>query len=473
MPVVQEQVSPCEVSLQIDVEKDKVAKAVDQAYKEFSQFITVPGFRKGKAPMSFVRQRVPQSQLRERTAELLVEPAYQDAIAEKDLKPFASPKLELLSLETAPPEQAFRFKAVIPLPPVVEVGTYVGVEVERLRYEITDESVESRIQAIRDRAAEYPEITDRAAQVGDLVVMTLAITPQGGEAEAPRSTTLLLGDPNNVPGLDDQLIGLSPGDAKVFTLTFPGDYPSEDVAGQDAEFDITVDELRLKQSPELDDEFAKKYGSVDTMDEFRKKLRADLEKTMVNLAQQRMEAMLVDTIVANSTIEYPTMLRDNEVNGEAQEFLADLQRRGADLDTYLEQTGQTQSTLLSEFEQRADLRIRRGLVLEEIARRENLLLTDEDVKAEIAARAAAQRATPEAMRAYLEANKQMNQVTNAAQTKKILGFLTASAIIKDKVIHPGDEEAAQAVEAAAPAEVEKPKRAKKKKSENAETEAGE
>ena len=437
MPVVQEQLSPCEVSLQIDVEPEKVAKAVDQAYKEFSEYITVPGFRKGKAPMSFVRQRVPQSQLRERTAELLVEPAYQEAIAGQELQPFAAPKLELLALETTAPEQMFRFKATIPLPPKVEIGPYVGQEVERLRYEVTDATVETRITSLQDRAAEYPEITDRPAQSGDILVTTLSVTPEGGELKSAQSTMIQLGEADNLPGLDEQLIGLSPGDNKTFTLTYPETYPNEDLAGKPAEFDITVDELREKKAPDLDDEFAKKFGGVDTMEQFRINLRADLEKNMVELAQQRMEALLVDQIVTASTIDYPSMIRDDEVNGEAQEFLADLQRRGTDLDTYLEQTGQTQATLLTEFEGRADQRIRRGLVLGEIARRENLLLTDEDVSQEIAARAEAQKTTPVAMRAYLEANKQMNQVTNVAQTKKVLGFLTASAIIKEKVIQPG------------------------------------
>jgi trigger factor len=472
MQVVKEPVTACEVSLQIEVEPEKVSAAVNQAYREFARFVAVPGFRKGKAPMSFVKPRVPESQLRERTAELLVAPAYQEALQQENVQQFASPKLELLELVTEPPNQKFQFKAIVPLPPQITLGEYAGIPVERRRVELRDEEVEQRLQAMRERAAEYPIVEGRKAKTGDMLVTSLTITPEGAEQGEARPTVIQIGDADNIPGLDDQLVGLKPGDEKIFSLTYPEDYPNDEVAGHSAQFHVKVNELHERKVPDLDDEFAKKAG-VENVAALRLAVRTDLEKYYLETAERQMEADLVDKVVANSQVEYPGVLREAEVDEDVREFLAGLERRNVTLDDFLTQSGQTRESLTQDFETRADRRIRRGLVLGEIARTENLLVTDEDVEREIAERAEAQRATPAAMKAYIEANKQTEAVRNTAQMKKVLGFLTAAAIITDKVVRPGEEEGGPGKKAksspskakqksAAPAE-EKPRSAQARK----------
>lgn len=457
MQVVKEPVSPCEVSLRIEVEPEKVSKAVDQAYREFARYISVPGFRKGKAPMNFVKPRVPETQLRERTAELLVEPAYQEALKQENVQQFASPKLELLALETQPPNQKFEFKALVPLPPAITLGDYVGLEVDRRRVEVTDQEVEDRIQALRERAAEYPTVEGRSAQMGDVLVADLAITPEDSDAPGePQQVVIRIGDSDNIPGLDQEVIGLSVGDEKTFSLTYPDDYPNDEVAGRSAEFRVKVNELHERKVPDLDDEFAKKLGA-DTVAAFRTEVRTDTEKYYLEMAEREMEANLVDKAVANSQVEYPGVLRDAEVEEDVREFLSGLQQRGVTLDDYMNQSGQTRETLTQEFDSRADKRIRRGLVLGEITRRENLQVTEEDVDKEIAARADAQKTTPVAMRAYLEANNQIEAVRNAAQMKKVLGFLTAAAIITDRVVRPGEEQGGPGKTESSPAKGRKAK----------------
>lgn len=460
MQVVKEPISPCEVSLRIEVEPEKVSKAVDQAYREFARYIAVPGFRKGKAPMNFVRPRVPETQLRERTAELLVEPAYQEALKQENVQQFASPKLELLALETQPPNQKFEFKAVVPLPPAITLGDYVGLAVERRRVEVTDREVDDRIQALRERAAEYPTIEGRPAQMGDVLITDLAITPEDASPGEPQPTVIRIGDPDNIPGLDEQVAGLSVGDEKAFSLTYPEDYPNDEVAGRSAEFRVKVNELHERKMPELDDEFAKKLGA-DSVAALRTEVRTDIEKYYMEMAEREMEAALVDMVVANSQVEYPSVLREAEVDEDVREFLAGLERRGMSLDDYMSQTGQSRESLTQEFEARSDKRIRRGLALGEITRRENLQVTDEDVDKEIAARADAQKTTPVAMRAYLEANKQIEAVKNSAQMKKVLGFLTAAAIITDRVVRPGEEQGGPENLKSSPAKGRKPKAAAK------------
>ena len=454
MLVVQEPLSPCEVSLEIEVETDRVAKAVDQVYREYSEHITVPGFRKGKAPISFVKQRVPQAQLRERAAEILVEPAYLEAIKQESISPFAPPKLELLNLETQAP-QAFKFKAVVPLAPKVEVGQYQGVEIDKLKTEITDEAVEKRLDMILERAAEFPIVTDRPSQVGDVIAAEIAISPEEGEPSAPRNTVIRLGDPENIPGLTDELVGLKAGDHKHFNLTYPSDYPNAEIAGKAADFHIEVFEVHDRILPELNDEFAKKFGKVETVDEFRQSIRTDLEKSSENSAEEAANTQLIDKIVAMSAFDYPTVLLDQEVNEEVQAILADLKRRQVEVEDYLKQLGQTAEQLTQSISARADQRIRRGLVLGQIANKEGLLLTDKDIDKEIAERAQEQGTSPESMRAYIDANKQLDTIRNVAQTKKVLTFLTGSAIINLKSpteLQPSEASAPAAKKSAKPKE---------------------
>ncbi|MDR3707259.1 MAG: trigger factor [Capsulimonadaceae bacterium] len=467
MQVVKETLSPCQVSLQISVEPDKVAQAVDKAYREFSKFVAVPGFRKGHAPMAFVKPRVPQEQLRERTAEILVEPAYSEAIEQENVAPYAAPKLELLSLETHEPELKFEFKAIVPLPPQVELGAYSGLAVDRERYAITDETIDARLKQIQDSAAEYPVVTDRPSQIGDILVTDLTITPEGeSEPGEPRHTVINLGDPENVPGLDEQLLGLSKGDEKAFRLKYPDDFTNAEVAGQEAGFFVKVEELHSKVVPALDDEFASKFGGVPTLDELKRDIRTQLEKQMTDLSESLVHTRLVDQIIETSTVNFPDVLLEREVESQVHELLHDLEHRKVSFEDYLERAGKTQEALLDEFKESSDKRLRRGLALAEIARKESIQVVDADIEAEIADRATRNRTQPEAMRAYLDANNQMESLARSLLTKKILEFVTSSAIITDKVLdanEPAETDAPKAAEAAPEAPAEKPKRTRKKK----------
>src|SRR5580704_6624912 len=167
MRVTKEPLDQCQVALTIEVEEDKVVHAVDRAYREYAKYVNVPGFRKGKAPLHFVRQRIPASDVRQRAAEILVEPAYAEALKEHDITPYAQPKLELIQLELE--SKPFIFKAVVPLPPKVELGTYKGLEVEKPVYEVPASVLEGEIERRRERAAEYPKV-ERPVQTGDLVI---------------------------------------------------------------------------------------------------------------------------------------------------------------------------------------------------------------------------------------------------------------------------------------------------------------
>ena len=298
MQVTTEPLDPCQVALTIEVEGAKVVHAVDRAYKEYSKYVAAPGFRKGKAPMHLVRQRVPLTDVRQRVGELLVEPAYEEAIAQEAIQPYAPPRLEMVELELE--NKPFIFKAIVPLAPTVTLGTYTGLPVDHKTYSVADADIDAQIEKLRERAADFP-IVERAAQTGDLVVADVgAVTEARPEAAAPRPAMIELGNAGNIPGFDDHIIGLSTGEEAAFTLTYPEEYQDEELAGETAEFTVRVKEVRARQVPPMDDALALKLSNnkIETLDALRANLREDMERSLRESAEAETDAALVDAVIS-------------------------------------------------------------------------------------------------------------------------------------------------------------------------------
>ncbi len=475
MQVTKEALDPCQVALTIEVEPDKVGQAFDRAYREYGKYVSVPGFRKGKAPLSFVKQRIPEADVRQRTAEMLVEPAYAGALEQEGIDPFALPKLELVQLDAD--GKPFIFKAVVPLRPEVELGTYTGLTVVKKKYTLTDENVDAQLDTMRQRAAEYP-IAERPAQTGDLVVAELsALVDSRPEAAEPRPTMIEIGA-DNIPGFDDQLLGMNKGDEKTFALIYPETYPDAELAGQDVEFTVVVNEIHEKQVPELDDALATKLsnGRYETLTALKADLRADMEKSLVQSSESESDSSLLDQIIEGSTVKFPPVLVETEVDDDVKQLLERLERQNVTIDEYLERIGKTREQIVAEFTEAAAKRIQIGLVLGKVSETETLTLSDADLDAALAERAAQERTTPAAVRAMLENSSGMDELRNRAQAKKVLDFLRGSAIIEEKEVSADsemdadDEDDAEAatetVEAAAEPETEAPKEKKPRKSKN-------
>ena len=438
MQVTKEALDPCQVALTIEVEPDKVVQAFDRAYREYGKYVSVPGFRKGKAPLSFVKQRIPEADVRQRTAEMLVEPAYAGALEQEGIDPFALPKLELVQLDAD--GKPFIFKAVVPLRPEVELGTYTGLVVEKKKYTLTDANVDTQVDLMRQRAAEYP-IAERPAQTGDLMVAELsALVDKRPEAAEPRPTMIEIGA-DNIPGFDEQLVGMNKGDEKTFALTYPADYPDAELAGEDVEFTIVINEVHEKKVPEMDDALASKLsnGRYETLTALKADLRADMEKSLAQNSDSDADGSLLDKIIENSTIKFPPVLVETEVDNDVRQLLERLERQSVTIDEYLERVGKTREQLVSEFTEAAEKRIQIGLVLGKVSETENLTLADGDLEAALAERAAQERTTPAAVRAMLEKNNGMEEMQNRAQAKKVLDFLRGSAIIEEKEVSADSE----------------------------------
>lgn len=431
MQVTQEALDPCQIALTIEVEQDKVVHAVDQAYREYAKYVNVPGFRRGKAPLSFVKQRVSESDVRQRTAELLVESAYSDAIKETEIEPFAAPKLELLQLELA--DKPFIFKAVVPLPPVVTPGPYLNLTADKFAIQVTDNDVSEHLQNLRERAAQYP-VVDRAAGTGDIIVAKVRAMVEGEDTTAePRGTLIEVGG-DNIPGFDEQVIGLTAGDVKSFTLTYPQDFKVIELAGKKATFGIDVEAIREKAVPEADDHFASTVtsGRISTIEEFRAELRADIVRELERSSVRDVQYRLIDQIIESSEILFPPVMVEEEVEADYKSLVARLERENTTLESYLVSVNKTKEQAFTELKEIAERRVKIGLVLSEIGRLENLNVTQAELDETIAAGAAERKTSAAAYRAYLENRDDLRSLANQTQTNKILNFLLSSAVITEK-----------------------------------------
>jgi len=468
MQVTQEALDPCQVALTIEVEQDKVVHAVDQAYREYAKYVNVPGFRRGKAPLSFVKQRIPESDVRQRTAELLVEKAYGEAIKENAIEPYAAPKLELLQLELA--DKPFIFKAVVPLPPVVNPGSYTKLNVDKAVFTVTEDDVTLQLNALRDRAAEYP-VVERVSVNGDLLVTKIQATVDGEDtAGDPRSTVIEIGG-DNIPGFDDQIIGLQAGDEKTFTLTYPEDFKVNELAGRTVTFRIEVEAVRERSLPEINDAFATTVsgGKTNTVEELRSELRSDITRELERSSVRDAQYKLIDQIVETSEILFPPVIVEAEAEEDYKALLARLEQENTSLESYLISINKSRDEFVSELTVTAQRRVTISLLLSEIAKKEQLGITNDDLDAAIAEGAAERNTSAAAYRAYLENRNELREVANQAQPEKILNFLLSSAVITEKTADELQATSEKPAEKAAPKE-KKPKAEKPKAAVEAKTE---
>ena len=439
MQVTKEQIDPCKVALTVTVPAETVKAASTKAFAQASRNIALPGFRKGKVPPQMARPYVDNARVRQQAAETIVGPAYADALQETETEPFGNlaPDIELVDYpETGP----LVFKAFVPLRPIITLGLYKGLEVERRVLEVTDADIDRQIEEIQSRHAEYPEVTDRISQTGDIVLADLQAEIEGQdtpELDEPKATVIEIG--KNIPDFDEGLVGLTVGESKTIEAIYPDTFPDEKLRGKRATFHVTVRELRAKNLPELTGEFVQRvHPTAKNETELREAVRESLHTAAGEMADSELEMNLVGKIVDGSQIAFPDALLRAEVNDAVRQLQQQLQAENTTVEQYLENTGQTAEEVQNEMSQQADRRIRNSLILSEIARTEEITLEDEDVDRQINLRAERARVSPAAVRAFAEKNDQMNQFRDQALTEKILNFLKGVTTISERTVS-GDE----------------------------------
>lgn len=371
-------------TLTFEIDVDTINKGIDEAFIETRKKITVPGFRKGRVPRQIFNQMYGEESLYQDALNKVLPAAYSDAVKEAGIKPVDQPKIDIKSMEKGQP---WTLTAEVAVEPEVKLGDYKGMEVPEQDTTVSDADVDSEIEKKRQQQAELVLKEDKPAAKGDTVVIDYEGSVDGKKFDGGSADnySLELGSGSFIPGFEDQLIGHNTGDDVDVKVTFPKDYHAKNLAGKDATFKVKVHEIKEKQLPDLDDDFAKDVDEdVDTLDELKDKTRKQLQEQKDNQAKGAIEDAAIEKAVANAEIEdIPQAMLDEDTNRQMQQYLAGMQQQGISPKMYFQITGTKEEDLKKQFANDAEQRVKTNLVLEAIVDDANIEASDDEIKDEI------------------------------------------------------------------------------------------
>lgn len=368
--------------LTIEVDATEVENALQQSYMKQKNQISVPGFRKGKVPRAMIEKMYGPEVFYQDAINIMIPNAYDKAVEECEEDIVSSPEIDVVSIKKGEP---FVFTAQVALKPPVELGKYKGVTVEKTDITVTDEDVDKAIEKERENNARNIEVTDRPVKDKDMIVLDFegfvdGVAFEGGKGE---NHPLTIGSGAFIPGFEEQLIGAKIGEETQVKVTFPDDYQAKELASKDAVFKCTVKEIKEKELPELDDEFASEVSEFDTLDEYKADVRKNLEEAKEKEAKEEKEAKVIEAIVEASKMEIPEAMITTQQDQMVDEFAQRMSMQGLSMDQYYQFTGASKERLLEQVRPQAEQRIKSRLVLEAIAKAENITASDEDVEKEL------------------------------------------------------------------------------------------
>lgn len=369
--------------LTVEVAAEKVDAALDQAFKKVVKKVNVPGFRKGKVPRAIFEKQFGVESLYQDALDIILPDAYANAIDEAGIEPVDRPEIDVETMEKG---SNLVFTAKVTVKPEVELGEYKGLEVEEKDTTVTDEDVDAELKKLQERHAELVVVEDGTIENGDTAVLDFegfvdGEAFEGGQAE---NYSLEIGSGQFIPGFEEQLVGLKVGDEKDVEVSFPEEYHAEDLAGKPATFKVKIHDIKRKELPVLDDEFAKDVNEkVETLEELKAELKEKLQQDKESEAHNDVRDTLVEKAAENAKIDIPEAMVNTEVDRMMQEFDQRLQAQGMNLDLYYQFSGQDETAMREQFKIDGEKRVRINLTLEAIANAENIEVADEDVDNEI------------------------------------------------------------------------------------------
>ena len=412
--------------LTIEVSAEEFDAAIEQAYQKDKKKISLPGFRKGKAPRKMIEKMYGTGVFYEDAANIVIPKAYSEAAKECGEEIVSQPEISVTQIGAGQP---FIFTAEVALKPAVTLGDYKGVEVEKTPVEVSEEEVDKEVDKERENNSRTIDVDDRAVEKGDMIKLNFEGfvdgTPfEGGKAE---DYSLTIGSGSFIPGFEDQLIGAKIGEEVEVNVTFPEEYHAAELKGKPAVFKCTVNEIKVKELPEADDEFAKDVSEFDTLAEYKDDIRAKLLEKKTADAKREKQNKTVAKAVETATMEIPEAMITEQVRRMADDFARRLQSQGLSMDQYMQFTGLTMDALAQQMRPEALKRIQNSLVLEAIAKAENIEVSDEKVNEEIEKMAAAYK---------MEADKLKELIGDAEkeQMKSDLAIQAAVDMITDAAV---------------------------------------
>ncbi len=415
------------VKIKITLTAKEWADAQTDAYNKTKGRYSVPGFRKGKVPKHIVEQYYGAGVFFDEAINQSFPKYYFDILdKEPTIEAIDRPELDIEKLS----EKGITFVAIVPVKPEVKLAEYKGIKFDKIEYNVTDKDVEDELDRLVKRNAREVEVTDRPCQKGDITIIDYSgsvdgVKFDGGTAE---KQTLELGAGRFIPGFEEQVEGMNIGDEKDITVKFPEDYHAEDLKGKDAVFAIKLHEIKVKELPEVNDEFIKEAAGEESLDAYKEATKKKLQEANDRKAKAELEDKIVKTIAEKSEVEIPKALIDSQVENNVREMEYRMKYQGLDLQTYLKLTNQTMEDYKKSMEGQASEQIKIQLVLDKIIKEENIKATQEEIDAKIAEQAIAYGKDVEEFKKSLN-ERQLSYFENNVEIEKVLEFLTTNNVI--------------------------------------------
>ena len=412
-----------QVTLTIEVEAAEVNKAVDQACKRLANRVSIPGFRKGKAPRMIVERHVGKDAVLQEAFDIVAPKALSKAFDEQKIDPVTRPSVDIETLEEG---KDLVFKATVTPRPEVKLGDYKGLNVPKNEVNITDEDVEKQLKTFQDRqgklvdAPEGAEVKDGDFTTLDFKGFVDGEAFDGGEG---KDYPLQIGSNSFIPGFEDQLVGAKIGEERDVNVKFPEEYHAKELAGKDATFKCTIRSIKHKELPEINDEFAKASSKFQTLDELKEDLRKNLEKNEERKADDAQKEKALETATNNTTVDVPPIMIDNEVTRMIREMEMRLAQQGMKLEQYLQFAGTDIAKLRETYRETAEKNVRTGLMLEEVAKAENIKVEGKDLDQEVSLMATAYGATPKQVKKIIMEQGRLNDLAATVLRNKTMQFI--------------------------------------------------
>lgn len=367
------------VKFEITVEADKFQEAIKKAYNKNVKNFNVPGFRKGKVPMAIVKKYYGTGVLMEDAINFAIEASYSNALKENDIIPVDYPKIDIVTVEEG---KDFVYTAEVTVYPEVELGEYKGLNIEKPSYEVTEEDVEARLKEMQQKNARIETKEDGEVATGDTAVIDFKgyvddVAFEGGEG---KDYSLEIGSGTFIDNFEEQLIGAKAGDKVEVNVTFPENYGKEELNNKKAKFEVLVKEIKVKELPAIDDEFAKETSEFDTLEELKADITKKMEEANANRAEKEHEEAVIKAVVENANIEVPAVMIEKEIDAMVKNLEQRLQYQGLNLEQYFQFTGTDEAKMRDYMKENAEVKVKTDLVLEAIEKAENIDATEEELK---------------------------------------------------------------------------------------------
>ena len=414
--------------LTIEVPASDLEKALQSAYKKQKNKISLPGFRKGKVPRQMIEKMYGAEIFFDDAANEIIPKAYADAYDECELEIVSRPEINIVQIEKGKP---FIFTAEVATKPEVTLGEYKGLEVDKVSTRVTQKEVEAKIEEEAEKNARTVTVEDRAVQDGDEVILDFEGFVDGEAFEGGKGENypLTIGSGSFIPGFEEQLVGAEAEKEVEVKVTFPEDYHAEELKGKEAVFKCTVHEIKAKELPEIDDEFAAEVSEFDTLDEYKADIKAKIKEQKATDGKRKQEDQAVEQAIKNASYEIPDAMVDTQISQMANDFAQRIQSQGLTMEQYYQFTGMTEEKMNEEFKPQAVKRIETRLVLEAIAKAENIEISDEKLDEEIAKMAEAYKMEADKLKEFM-GDAEKKQMKEDMAVQEAVTFLVENAVEK-------------------------------------------